>query len=71
MKLDQDVLRGAYFGTRVVSREQLAAAVKLLGIFAEHLANLRWERDGSASSPASAGVSGFLSVPLMAAAAQL
>jgi AraC-like DNA-binding protein len=40
MKLDQAVLRGAYFGTRVVSREQLAAAVKLLGIFAEHLANL-------------------------------
>src|SRR5208282_808428 len=26
--LEQDVLRGAYFGTRVVSREQLAAAVK-------------------------------------------
>jgi AraC-like DNA-binding protein len=40
MKLDPAVLRGAYFGTRVVSREQLAAAVKLLGIFAEHLANL-------------------------------
>jgi len=40
MKLDQDVLRGAYFGTRVVSREQLVAAVKLLGIFAEHLAML-------------------------------
>ena len=40
VNLDQDVLRGAYFGTRVVSREQLAAAVKLLGIFAEHLAML-------------------------------
>ena len=40
VNLDQDALRGAYFGTRVVSREQLAAAVKLLGIFAEHLAIL-------------------------------
>ena len=40
VNLDQDVSRGAYFGTRVVSREQLAAAVKLLGIFAEHLAML-------------------------------
>ena len=37
MKLDQAVLRGAYFGTRVVSREQHSAAVKLLTIFAEHL----------------------------------
>jgi AraC-like DNA-binding protein/ligand-binding sensor protein len=40
VNLDQDDVRGAYFGTRVVSREQLAAAVKLLGIFAEHLAML-------------------------------
>jgi AraC-like DNA-binding protein/ligand-binding sensor protein len=40
MKLDRKVLRGAYFETRVVSREQLAAAVKLLTIFAEHLAIL-------------------------------
>jgi AraC-like DNA-binding protein len=40
VNLDQDELRGAYFETRVVSREQLAAAVKLLGIFAEHLAML-------------------------------
>jgi AraC-like DNA-binding protein/ligand-binding sensor protein len=40
VNLEQDVLRGAYFGTRVVSRNQLAAAVKLLGIFAEHLAML-------------------------------
>ena len=40
MKLDQAVLRKAYFGTRVVSREQHSAAVKLLTIFAEHLAML-------------------------------
>ena len=38
MKVDQTVLRGAYFATRVMSREQHAAAVKLLTIFAEHLA---------------------------------
>lgn len=37
MKLDQTVLRRAYFETRVVSREQHSAAVKLLTIFAEHL----------------------------------
>src|SRR4029077_7604838 len=37
MKLDENVLREAYFGTRVVSREQHSAAVKLLTIFAEHL----------------------------------
>jgi YesN/AraC family two-component response regulator len=37
MKLDQAVLRRAYFETRVVSREQHSAAVKLLTIFAEHL----------------------------------
>ena len=37
MKFDQTVLRGAYFETRVVSREQHSAAVKLLAIFAEHL----------------------------------
>jgi AraC-like DNA-binding protein len=37
MKPDANALRGAYFETRVVSREQLAAAVKLLSIFAEHL----------------------------------
>jgi AraC-like DNA-binding protein len=36
-KLDQNVLRGAYFETRVVSCELHAAAVKLLTIFAEHL----------------------------------
>jgi AraC-like DNA-binding protein len=40
MKLDENVLREAYFGTRVVSREQHSAAVKLLTIFAEHLAIL-------------------------------
>jgi AraC-like DNA-binding protein len=40
MKVDQTVLRGAYFATRVMSREQHAAAVKLLTIFAEHLAIL-------------------------------
>jgi AraC-like DNA-binding protein/ligand-binding sensor protein len=38
MKLDQKVLREAYFQTRVVSNKQHAAAAKLLGIFAEHLA---------------------------------
>jgi len=37
MKLDQTVLRGAYFETRVVLPEQHSAAVKLLTIFAEHL----------------------------------
>lgn len=37
MKPDQAVLRRAYFGTRVVSREQHSAVVKLLTIFAEHL----------------------------------
>ena len=37
MKLDQPVLRRAYFEMRVVSREQHSAAVKLLTIFAEHL----------------------------------
>ncbi len=37
MRLDQTVLRQAYFETRVVSPEQHAAAVKLLTIFAEHL----------------------------------
>jgi YesN/AraC family two-component response regulator len=37
MNLDQTVLRRAYFDTRVVSREQHSAAVKLLTIFAEHL----------------------------------
>jgi AraC-like DNA-binding protein len=37
VKLDQAVLRGAYYETRVVSREQHSAAVKLLTIFAEHL----------------------------------
>lgn len=36
-KLDENVLREAYFGTHVVSREQHSAAVKLLTIFAEHL----------------------------------
>jgi len=40
VKLDQTVLRGAYFATRVMSREQHGAAVKLLNIFAEHLAIL-------------------------------
>ena len=40
MKLDQTVLREAYFATRVMSREQHGAAVKLLSIFAEHLAIL-------------------------------
>jgi len=37
MKLDENVLREAYFGTRVVSREKHSAAVKLLTIFAKHL----------------------------------
>jgi AraC-like DNA-binding protein len=37
MKFDENVLREAYFGTRVVPREQHSAAVKLLTIFAEHL----------------------------------
>ncbi len=37
MKPDQTVLRRAYFDTRVVSRGQHSAAVKLLTIFAEHL----------------------------------
>jgi len=36
-KPDQNVLRGAYFETRVVSRGRHAAAVKLLSIFAAHL----------------------------------
>jgi AraC-like DNA-binding protein len=39
-ELDQKVLREAYFETRVVSREPHAAAIKLLTIFAEHLAIL-------------------------------
>ena len=38
--IDQDALREAYFKTRVVSAEQHEAAVKLLTIFAEHLAIL-------------------------------
>ena len=37
---DQRALRDAYFETRVVSREQHSAAIKLLTIFAEHLAML-------------------------------
>ena len=40
MKPDQNALRAAYFATQVVSPEQHAAAVKLLTIFAEHLAML-------------------------------
>jgi AraC-like DNA-binding protein/ligand-binding sensor protein len=40
VNLELNALRDAYFETRVVSTEQLAAAVKLLGIFAEHLALL-------------------------------
>jgi len=40
LDLDREELRGAYFGTLQVSREQHAAAVKLLAIFAEHLATL-------------------------------
>jgi AraC-like DNA-binding protein/ligand-binding sensor protein len=38
--LDQDLLRQAYFGTRVVPCKQQTAAVKLLEIFAEQLAIL-------------------------------
>lgn len=38
MKLEPNVLREAYFKTAVVSREQQAAALKLLTIFADHLA---------------------------------
>ena len=40
MKVNQNALREAYFETRVVSREFHAAAIKLLRIFAEHLAIL-------------------------------
>ena len=40
LDFDREELREAYFGTRQVSRDQLAAAVKLLSIFAEHLAIL-------------------------------
>jgi len=40
LDVDHDVLRAAYFGTRVMPRKQVAAAVKLLTIFAEHLAGL-------------------------------
>jgi AraC-like DNA-binding protein/ligand-binding sensor protein len=40
VKLEENVLREAYFKTRIVSREQHAAAIKLLTIFAEHLAIL-------------------------------
>jgi AraC-like DNA-binding protein len=43
MKLDRSVLRVAYFGTRQVSREQHTAAIKLLTIFAEHLAMLSYQ----------------------------
>jgi AraC-like DNA-binding protein len=38
VNLDREVLEVAYFNTRVVSSEYHAAAVKLLRIFAEHLA---------------------------------
>ena len=37
---NEEQLRGAYFGTRQLSPERLAAAVKLLTIFAGHLAML-------------------------------
>jgi len=40
LNLNREELRKAYFATRQASREQLAAAVKLLTIFAEHLAIL-------------------------------
>jgi AraC-like DNA-binding protein/ligand-binding sensor protein len=40
LNLDREELREAYFGTMQVSRQQLAAAAKLLSIFAEHLAIL-------------------------------
>jgi len=40
VNLDQNALREAYFETRVVSRVQHSAAVKLLSIFAEHLATM-------------------------------
>jgi AraC-like DNA-binding protein len=40
VKLDQDALRKAYFGTRVVSGRQYASVVKLLDIFAQHLSIL-------------------------------
>jgi len=36
----EDQLRGLYFGTRVLSAREQASAVKLLGIFAEHLSLL-------------------------------
>jgi AraC-like DNA-binding protein/ligand-binding sensor protein len=38
--LDQDLLREAYFTTRVIPSKQQTAAVKMLEIFAEHLATL-------------------------------
>jgi len=37
---DQDQLRKAYFATRVIERARHASAIKLLGIFAEHLSIL-------------------------------
>ena len=40
LNFNREEVQGAYFGTRQVPREQLAAAVKLLTIFAEHLAIL-------------------------------
>jgi AraC-like DNA-binding protein len=40
IKLDRNDVREAYFKTRVVSHDQHAAGVKLLTIFAEHLATL-------------------------------
>lgn len=40
VNFDENALREAYFGTRVLSRQQHAAAVKLLQVFAEHLSVL-------------------------------
>ena len=38
VQMDRDQLREAYFGTRVVSSQQHTSMVKLLSIFAQHLA---------------------------------
>ena len=63
LNLDPDALERAYFATRVVSREQHTAAVKLLGIFAEHLAMLSNEiliQDNNAEPPVITKVKAFI-----------
>jgi len=62
-KLDEDVLRTAFFETRVVSREQHASMVKLLTIFAEYLAILSNQtliQRQNAELPMVARVKGFI-----------